>query len=155
MEKKIVSACFAGIHCRFDQRHQQVDEILELVKKGEAIPICPEQMGGLSTPRSPAEIVGGDGEDVLDGKAKVINREGKDVTEAFLQGAREALRIAQTVGAQKAILKERSPSCGSCMIYDGSFSGKKKPGIGVTAALLRRHGIEVCSEENWKENKKS
>jgi len=150
-----VSACFAGIHCRFDQRHQQVDEILELVKKGEAIPICPEQMGGLSTPRSPAEIVGGDGEDVLDGKAKVINREGKDVTEAFLQGAREALRIAQTVGAQKAILKERSPSCGSCMIYDGSFSGKKKPGIGVTAALLRRHGIEVCSEENWKENKKS
>jgi len=155
LEKKIVSACFAGIHCRFDQRHQQVDEILELVKKGEAIPICPEQMGGLSTPRSPAEIVGGDGEDVLDGKAKVINREGKDVTEAFLQGAREALRIAQTVGAQKAILKERSPSCGSCMIYDGSFSGKKKPGIGVTAALLRRHGIEVCSEENWKENKKS
>lgn len=150
-----MSACFAGIHCRFDQRHQQVDEILELVKKGEAIPICPEQMGGLSTPRSPAEIVGGDGEDVLDGKAKVINREGKDVTEAFLQGAREALRIAQTVGAQKAILKERSPSCGSCMIYDGSFSGKKKPGIGVTAALLRRHGIEVCSEENWKENKKS
>lgn len=154
MNKKIVSACFAGIHCRYDQKHNRVEEIEELVKKGEAIPVCPEQMGGLSTPRNPAEIVGGDGEDVLDGKARVIDNQGNDVTEAFLRGAYEALQMAQTIGAKEAILKERSPSCGSCMIYDGQFKGIKKPGQGVTAALLRRHGIQVFSEETgWEKEK--
>lgn len=149
MERKLVSACLAGVHCRFDQKHQKDEKVLELVKNGEAIPVCPEQLGGLSTPRTPAEIVGGDGEDVLDGKAKVITKEGKDVTEAFIKGARETLRLAQMIGAKKVILKERSPSCGSCMIYDGSFSGRKKRGMGVTAALLKRNGIEVRSEEDW------
>jgi uncharacterized protein YbbK (DUF523 family) len=147
MGKKIVSACFAGIHCRFDGRHNRIDEILEMIRRGEAVPVCPEQMGGLATPRPPAEIVGGDGEDVLDGKAKVVDNQGRDVTEAFLRGAYEALAVAKAVGAEEAILKERSPSCGSCTIYDGTFSGMKKPGAGVTAALLRRHGIRVVSEE--------
>lgn len=145
---KIVSACFAGIHCRYDQRHNALAEIRRLVREGKAIPVCPEQAGGLPTPRNPAEIVGGgDGEDVLDGKARVIDNQGNDVTEQFLAGARKTLAVARAVGAKQAILKERSPSCGSCMIYDGTFSGGKKPGLGVTAALLRRHGIEVVSEE--------
>lgn len=148
---KIVSACFVGIHCRYDQRHNALEEIRRLVREGKAIPVCPEQEGGLPTPRNPAEIVGGDGEDVLDGKARVIDNRGNDVTEQFLAGARKALAVAQAVGAKQAILKERSPSCGSCMIYDGTFSGGKKPGVGVTAALLRRHGIEVVSEETMED----
>jgi uncharacterized protein YbbK (DUF523 family) len=151
MKRKIVSACFAGIHCRYDQKHNRIAEIQELVRKGEAIPVCPEQMGGLPTPRNPAEIVGGDGYDVLDGKARVIDNQGNDVTEAFVRGAYEALEMAKTLGATEAILKERSPSCGSCMIYDGQFRGQKKPGVGVTTALLKRHGIKVYSEETgWK-----
>lgn len=136
-----------GVPCRFDGRHNRIPEVQQLVMEGKAIPVCPEQMGGLSTPRLPAEIVGGDGDDVLDGTAKVINSQGEDVTMAFIRGAEEALRIAKTVGATEAILKERSPSCGSCMIYDGTFQGVKQAGQGVTAALLRRNGIEVESEE--------
>ncbi|MFC4076767.1 DUF523 domain-containing protein [Salinithrix halophila] len=146
---KIVSGCFAGIHCTYKKGHNRVGEIQRLVKEGRALPVCPEQLGGLPTPRPPAEIIGGDGEDVLDGKAKVIDNTGKDVTPEFLAGAREVLDMARSVGATEAILKERSPSCGSCMIYDGTFSGVKKPGLGVTAALLRRHGIRVTSEETW------
>jgi uncharacterized protein YbbK (DUF523 family) len=124
-----------------------VEEIQKLIREGKAIPVCPEQLGGLSTPRNPAEIVGGDGEDVLDGKARVMDRTGKDVTEAFIRGAYEALHLAKAVGAKEAILKEKSPSCGSCVIYDGTFQGKKKAGMGVTAALFQRHGIRVYSEE--------
>lgn len=147
---KIVSACFAGINCRYDRKNNKIEEIRRLVRKGEAIPVCPEQMGGLPTPRHPAEIVGGDGDDVLDGKAKVIDNKGEDVTRQFMEGAQEALAMAEAVGAKEAILKERSPSCGSCLIYDGTFSKSKKAGLGVTAALLRRHGIRVVSEETWK-----
>jgi uncharacterized protein YbbK (DUF523 family) len=130
-----------------------VDEIQKLIKEGKAIPVCPEQLGGLSTPRNPAEIVGGDGEDVLDGKARVIDNQGRDVTDAFIRGAYETYRIAKTIGADEAILKEKSPSCGSCWIYDGSFQGKKKPGVGVTTALLKRKGIKVISEDTMLEKK--
>jgi uncharacterized protein YbbK (DUF523 family) len=146
MNRKVVSACFTGIHCRYDQKHCLVKEIQQLVTRGEAIPICPEQLGGLSTPRNPAEIIGGNGEDVLDGKARVIDNQGNDVTKQFIRGAYEALAIAKTMDAKQAILKESSPSCGSHYIYDGTFQGKKQPGMGVTAALFRRHGIEVISE---------
>ncbi|MBS7530066.1 DUF523 domain-containing protein [Hazenella sp. IB182353] len=144
---KIVSACFAGVQCRYDAKHNQVTKIQRLVQEGKAIPVCPEQMGGLTTPRNPAEIVGGDGKDVLAGNAQVIDNQGNDVTKAFIRGAYEALAMAQRVGAKEAILKERSPSCGSCMIYDGSFTGNKREGLGVTAALLEQHGIHVSSEE--------
>src|SRR5690554_5343526 len=109
-EVKIVSACFAGVNCRYDKKHNKIDKIRKLVREGKAIPVCPEQMGGLPTPRNPAEIVGGDGDDVLDGKAKVIDNQGNDVTQQFVEGAREALAMAQAVGATEAILKERSPS---------------------------------------------
>lgn len=147
MRKKIVSACFAGIHCRYDQNHSRVKSIQEMVEKGEAVPVCPEQLGGLSTPRNPAEIVGGDGVDVLAGKARVVDSQGNDVTEQYLQGAYQTLKIAELIGAKEAILKEKSPSCGSCLIYNGKFQGIKKFGQGVTTALLRKNCIKVRSEE--------
>uniref|UniRef100_UPI0035B50791 DUF523 domain-containing protein n=2 Tax=Symbiobacterium terraclitae TaxID=557451 RepID=UPI0035B50791 len=145
----LVSACLVGCRCRYDQGTKEQAEIVDLIRRGQAVPVCPEQLGGLPTPRLPAEIVGGDGDDVLDGRARVVNRAGEDVTAQFLAGAREALRLAQAVGATEAILKERSPSCGTEAIYDGTFSGSTTPGAGVTAALLRRHGIAVRSDENW------
>jgi uncharacterized protein YbbK (DUF523 family) len=145
---KVVSACLMGCECRYDKKSNWHQEIEQLVKEGKAIPVCPEQLGGLPTPRNPAEIVGGDGFDVLDGKARVIDNQGNDVTQMFIDGAYQVLRIAQTVGATEAILKERSPSCGSRQIYNGTFSKMKKEGVGVTAALLIRNGIRVQSEES-------
>ncbi|TCP53798.1 uncharacterized protein YbbK (DUF523 family) [Tumebacillus sp. BK434] len=146
---KVISACLVGCQCRYDGDDNLIREFQEMVEKGEAVFVCPEQLGGLSTPRPPAQIVGGTGEDVLDGKAKVVTDQGEDVTAEFVKGAEQALKMAQLVGAQEAILKERSPSCGSSVIYDGSFSGAKMPGDGVTSALLRRHGIAVYSEETF------
>jgi uncharacterized protein YbbK (DUF523 family) len=114
-------------------------------KTYQLIPVCPEESGGLSTPRPPAEIVGGDGDAVLDGKAKVMTADGTDVTEAYLRGAHHALEMAQSHGATHVILKARSPSCGCDTIYDGTFSGTLTSGDGVTTALLKRHGITVTS----------
>lgn len=144
---KVISACLIGCECRYDQKSCLEPELEQLLREGEVIPVCPEQLGGLPTPRPPAEIVGGDGYDVLDGKARIVDRQGNDVTEPFLAGARQALRLAQAVGATTAILKENSPSCGSSFIYDGTFTGSKVTGVGLTAALFRRHGIEVRSEQ--------
>src|SRR5262249_42863006 len=98
------------------------------------------------TPREPAEIVGGSGEDVLDGNARIIDATGADVTDKFIQGAKESLRMVREAGATVVVLKESSPSCGSSRIYDGTHSGRKISGVGVTAALLRREGITVLSE---------
>lgn len=144
---KVVSACLIGCECRYDQKSCLDAQLEELLREGKAIPVCPEQLGGLPTPRPPAEIIGGDGYDVLDGKARIVDQTGADVTEEFLMGARQALKLAQTVGATSAILKENSPSCGSSFVYDGTFSGKKVTGVGLTAALFRRHGIDVRSEQ--------
>ncbi|QRG68847.1 DUF523 domain-containing protein [Brevibacillus choshinensis] len=145
---KMISACLIGCECRYDQKSCLNQELEQLLREGKVIPVCPEQLGGLPTPRPPAEIVGGDGFDVLDGNARIIDQKGNDVTEEFLTGARQALKLAQTVGATSAILKENSPSCGSSFVYDGTFSGKKVTGTGLTAALFRRNGIEVRSEQN-------
>lgn len=145
----LVSACLAGCRCRYDQGSRPYGPVIALVREGKALPVCPEQMGGLPTPRPPAEIVDGDGDDVLEGRARVVSAAGEDVTAQLLAGAREALRLAGAVGAKAAILKERSPSCGSGAIYDGTFRGAVRAGQGVTAALLRRHGVQVFSEENW------
>ena len=142
----LVSACLAGLKVRYNGTDCLDERIRRLIAEKKAMTICPEVMGGLSTPRDPAEIIGGNGDDVLDGKAKVISISGEDVTAAFLKGADSALKIAQEVGATTVVLKENSPSCGSNMIYNGTFSGQKMDGVGVTAALLRRNGIAVISE---------
>jgi uncharacterized protein YbbK (DUF523 family) len=144
----IISACLAGINCKYDGGNNLNKKILELVKKGKAIPLCPEQLGGLTTPREPAEC-NGDGSMVLNGKAKVITRSGRDVTDNFIKGAKEVLRLAKKLKVKKAILKARSPSCGADKIYDGSFSGRLIDGNGVLAALLKKNGIKVYNEENF------
>lgn len=149
---KLISACLAGCECRYDGKSSTVKSFVEMVEQGKAIFVCPEQLGGLSTPRPPAEILGGDGEDVLDGNAKVITNTGEDVTSEFIKGAREALQAAKLAGVKEAILKESSPSCGAAKIYDGTFSACKVAGNGVTAALLKRNGIRVLSEETYGES---
>jgi uncharacterized protein YbbK (DUF523 family) len=145
----LVSACLAGFDVKYNGSHNLNEKIKKWFDEKKAIPICPEVLGGLSIPREPAEIVGGEGEDVLDGHAKVITNNGIDVTEQFMKGANETLKIALDLNATMVILKERSPSCGSSMIYSGEFNGSKKRGTGVTAALLKRNGIQVLSEENF------
>lgn len=147
----LVSSCLAGLEVRYNGTHCLHHKIWKLVQEKKAETICPELLGGFSTPREPAEIVGGDGEDVLDGKAKVVDRSGNDVTEFYLKGAYATLKKAQEIKATLVVLKENSPSCGSSMIYNGEFTGKKMVGSGVTAALLRRNGFQVISEEQFAE----
>jgi uncharacterized protein YbbK (DUF523 family) len=144
----LVSACLAGRVCRYDGTDARDDEIAALVAGGRAVLVCPEEDGGLPTPRPPAEIVGGDGADVLAGRARVVTDAGEDVTATYLEGARRALEAARKAGAATAVLKARSPSCGKGCIYDGSFSGSQVSGDGVTTALLARHGIEVVTDED-------
>jgi uncharacterized protein YbbK (DUF523 family) len=147
----LVSSCLAGLPVRYNGTHRLDPRILILIEEKKAISVCPELLGGLSTPREPAEIIGGDGEDVLDGKARVINRLGRDVTESYMKGAYDTLHKAQEVQATTIVLKEYSPSCGSSMIYNGEFNGTKIVGNGVTAALLKRNGFRVISEEGLSE----
>lgn len=144
----LVSACLVGIPCRYDGDSCPNNQLQALAAQGKVLPLCPEVLGGLPTPRPPAEIQGGDGGDVLDGWARVKNIEGKDVTTEFLAGAQKVLHIAQRWGIKQAILKARSPSCGVGQIYNGSFSGRLVEGDGVTAALLKREGIVVTTEED-------
>jgi len=145
---KLVSACLLGINCRYDGKNALEPKLLELMKEDQIIPICPEQLGGLPTPREPAWIVGGEGSDVLKGAAKVISRSGRDVTENFRTGAEETLKVAKLFGAKCAILKARSPSCGCGGIREPFSFDKLKSGDGVTAALLKKNGFKVVSEEN-------
>ena len=143
----LVSACLAGRACRFDGSANTEDAVTRLVAEGRAVLVCPEDEGGLGTPRPPAEIVGGDGSDVLDGRARVVTKHGRDVTEEYVRGAELALGAATRAGARTAILKARSPSCGRDRIYDGTHTRTLKDGDGVTAALLRRNGIQVFTED--------
>jgi uncharacterized protein YbbK (DUF523 family) len=145
----LVSACLVGIPCRYDGGRCPHDQLQALAAQGDVFPLCPEVVGGLPTPRPPAEIQGGDGGDVLEGQARVVNVEGKDVTAEFLAGAQKALYVARQWGIKEAVLKARSPSCGAGQIHDGSFSGRLVEGDGVTAALLKREGILVKNEEDW------
>ena len=133
---KIVSACLCGIPCRYDGESREDPELMELVARGEAIPVCPEQLGGLPTPRVPAERQGD----------RVVTKTGVDVTAQYRRGAEEVLRLAQKLGCTAAVLKERSPSCGSGQIYDGTFTGTLTDGFGAAAQLLRAHGIRVMGE---------
>lgn len=145
----LISACLAGLNVRYNGTNSLDEKIQKLVLENKAVTVCPELMGGFSTPREPAEIVGGNGHDVLDGKARVVERSGRDVTELYLKGANATLQKAREIGATKVVLKEYSPSCGSAMIYNGEFNGTKLVGVGVTTALLQRHRIEVVSEEQF------
>lgn len=134
----MVSSCLAGMKVRYNGTDCLDEKIQKLLNENQAIAVCPELLGGFSTPREPAEIVGGDGEDVLAGTAKVVDRSGTDVTELYLKGAYITLEKAQEVSATMVVLKENSPSCGSTMIYNGEFKGKKIAGNGVMRLYLEK-----------------
>lgn len=136
--KLLVSACLLGVNCRYNAEPKALpDDLLSrLLERHTVVPVCPEQLGGLTTPREPSERQG----------ARVVMRSGRDVTAAYARGAQEALRLARQFGCTAAVLKERSPSCGHGEIYDGTFTGTRTSGDGVTAALLLENGIAVYGE---------
>lgn len=144
-ESILVSACLLGVNCRYDGRNGMEESLIDLMNKYNLIPVCPEQLGGLETPREPAEQLDPGKTGNLH-EIRVVNRSGKDVTDSFVKGAEETLKLARLYGCKLAILKERSPSCGHGYIYDGTFSGTKVPGSGVTARLLEENGIHVSGE---------
>ncbi len=158
-ETVLVSACLLGTNCRYDARPLiPREELVRMAAEGRALPVCPEEAGGLPTPREPAEILlcegggRGSGEDVLAGRARVLTASGRDVTEAYLAGARHALAVARAAGCARAYLKARSPSCGA-----GDYGACGAPGgasaDGVAAALLRRAGIETISLDTPKRDR--
>lgn len=137
MKPRVVfSQCMLGVRCRYDGKYAVKESVREAACERGWIPVCPEILGGLQTPRPPAERVGD----------RVMNCEGRDVTAQFCRGAEQALEIAKLFGAKYALLKERSPSCGCGEIYDGTFTGAKIAGDGLTAALFKEHGIQVFGE---------
>lgn len=137
MMEYVVSACLAGCNCRYDGGNNENETVLELIKNGQALPVCPEQLGGFPTPRTPFELQNG----------KAISKDGNDITEQMHRGVEEAVHLVQLAGCKKAILQPRSPSCGAGIIYDGSFSGKKIKGNGLFAAKLIKLGLEVTTAE--------
>lgn len=141
MEKKTyefaVSACLCGFPCRYDGKSKPDEKIKALYEEGRALPVCPEKLGGLTTPRTPCEIING----------RVISSDGEDRTNEYLSGSQRVLELCKKHGIKKAILKQNSPSCGSTHIYDGTFSGTLIEGEGCLTALLRKNGIEVTGEK--------
>ena len=145
----LISACLLGVACNHEGRGSPRAVVDELARHYRLVPVCPEVLGGLPTPRAAAELQGGDGAGVVAGTAaRVVNIEGEDVTAAYRRGAEAAVAVALAVGAERAVLKARSPSCGSSAVYDGTFSRRLVPGRGVTAAALAAAGLEVGSEED-------
>ena len=142
----LASACLCGINCKYNGSNNLHPRFLQLLEQNQLLPVCPEQLGGLCTPRKPSEIFQGSGIDVLEGRCPVITRTGQDVTEQFIRGAKETLNIARLAKVKLAVLKSNSPSCGVGQIYDGTFSSRLTPGDGVTAALLKKHDIQVISD---------
>ena len=145
IEKILCSACLLGLSCRYDGNSRPNNKVIELIKDYILIPVCPEQLGGLPTPRECSEISG----------TKVFTKSGRDVTQNFVHGAKQTLYIAKLLGIKKAILKQYSPSCGCGKIYDGSFSGKIIEGDGVTTKLLKEEGIFVVSDEELVKDEKN
>ena len=141
----LVSACLMGFRCRYDGGAQRLDCLDALRERHVLVPVCPEVMGGLPTPRGPSEIRSG----------RVVTRDGRDVTEAFARGAREAEKIALACGCRCALLKERSPSCGLGRVYDGTFTGTLTRGDGLCARLLSQRGLRVLGESQAEELLKS
>ncbi len=153
-ERKIgVSACLIGKNCRYDGRNSLVKEIIETIPLEKLVPVCPEELGGLPVPRDYGEIQGGSGEDVLEGRAKVITYKGVDITDKYVKGAYRCLEIFKREGVKFAIFKSKSPSCGIGQIYDGTFSKRLKEGNGVTSALLLKNGIKVIREDEFLKKK--
>lgn len=134
----LVSACLLGENCKYSGGNNRSEAVCRYLEEREYVPFCPEQEGGLPTPRLPSEIRG----------ERVYASDGTDVTDAFRQGAEKAWKQCRKKGVSMAILKEGSPSCGSHQVYDGSFSGKKIPGRGITAGLLEDSGIRIYSEND-------
>ena len=133
----LISACLCGVNCKYNGKNNLNEECLELLKKGEAILVCPEQLGGLPTPRKPSEIR------IVNNEVKVFMNDGTDVTENYIRGAKEVLNLAKELNIKKAILKKKSPSCGCGEIYDGTFTNTLIKGNGITASLLIENKIEV------------
>lgn len=143
----LVSSCLVGINCRYNGKNKFNTCILKFLKDRQFLPLCPEQLGGLPTPREPSFFVNGDGFEVLRGKTTVIDSVGRDVTENFIKGAKETLSCVKRFRINKAIMKDRSPSCGvtkTLNTTNGIVSG-----VGVTTALLVRNGVKVFSEKNF------
>lgn len=143
----LVSACLIGINCKYNGYNNKNEKVIQYLKDKQFIIACPEQLGGMSTPRDPSEIIELDKDDIIKGQTIVISNKSLDVTNKFKQGAKETLKIANIYNCKEAILKDGSPSCGSSYIYDGTFSSKKIDGVGVTTALLINNGIKVISEK--------
>lgn len=139
----LVSSCLAGVNCRYDGSNSVNKYIAKLVKEGEAIAVCPEQLAGLSTPRPCCEIIIDE-----NSNKRVVSKDGKDLTKNFIEGAEKTLGIIKAAGIKKAILQSRSPSCGCGLIYDGTFSGKLIEGNGLVAELLMKNEIEVYTEND-------
>ena len=135
----LVSASLVGINCKYSGGNNYNQKIFDLVKEGKAIPICPEQLGGLNTPRKPVELK------VINGKRYAIDNEGNDLTENFERGALEVLNLAKNLNINKAILQPRSPSCGVNKIYSGNFDNKLVDGNGILTELLKQNGIDVLT----------
>lgn len=138
----LISACLAGINCKYNGENNGNEKVMELIKNEKTILVCPEQLGGLKTPRIPAEIK------IINGEKRVITKDGIDVTLEYTRGANEVLELAKKFNITKAILKSKSPSCGCGQIYDGNFSNNLIIGNGITADLLIKNGIEVITEKD-------
>ena len=139
-----VSACLAGKNCRYDGSSKPNEQVMELIQKGEAFAFCPECLAGLKIPRSPSEITGGEGADVLQGRAGVVSKDGGDRTKEFLLAAQKTLELCRKKGIDEVWFKSKSPSCGVKKIYDGTFTGELRDGMGVTAAYLQQNGIKIA-----------
>ncbi len=144
----LISACLLGLDCRYNGEGKLHEECLKLKEKHALVPVCPEQLGGLPTPRAASEIIDGDGASVLKGLSRVMDGEGVDETAGFIKGAHETLKLYKALDCELAVLKARSPSCGCGKIYDGTFSKGLKDGNGVTVELLQANGIKVLTEED-------
>lgn len=138
-EKVLISACLIGLNCKYSGGNNENEKLVELMREKDLIPICPEQLGGLSTPRPSAQRK----------ENKVVTKEGIDVTKEYKKGAQEVLNLAKKLNIKKAILKSRSPSCGVDTIYDGTFTNNLTNRDGVTAELLKENGIEVISSDEY------
>ena len=137
-EKILVSACLLGIDCKYNGKNNYNQKVIDYLKDKEVIPICPEIMGGLSTPRPPSERI----------ENRIMNNEGKDVTNEYLKGAEQVLKLSKLLNVKKALLKAKSPSCGKGKIYDGTFNGILIEGNGITVELLQKNNIEIITEQD-------